>query len=76
MRTTGFDRAQRGTIIAGIAAFVMIIVVMQLWLFTVTMEAFLGGESGIALPAAFASLASFLLNLGLFFYVRRLATGK
>jgi uncharacterized membrane-anchored protein len=76
MKTTGFDRAQRGTIITGIAAFVVIIVVMQLWLFTVTMEAFLGGESGIALPAALASLASFLLNLGLFFYVRRLATGK
>jgi uncharacterized membrane-anchored protein len=72
MNMTGLNRNQRGTIIAGIAAFVMIIVVMQLWLFTVTMEAFLGGESGIALPAALASLASFLLNLGLFFYVRGL----
>ena len=69
MKTKGFDRSQRGTIIGGIGAFVTIIVVMQLWLFTVTMEAFLGGESGIAFPAALASLATFLLNLGLYFYV-------
>jgi uncharacterized membrane-anchored protein len=72
MKTKGFDRSQRSTIIAGIAAFVAIIVVMQLWLFTVTMKAFLGGESGIAFPAALASLATFLLNLGLYFYVRAL----
>jgi hypothetical protein len=72
MKTTGFVRTQRSIIIAGIAAFVMIIVVMQLWLFTVTMEAFLGGDSEVAFPAALASLASFLLNLGLFFYVRGL----
>jgi uncharacterized membrane-anchored protein len=72
MKTKGFDRNQRATIIEGIGAFVAIIVVMQLWLFTVTMEAFLSGQSGIALPAALASLATFLLNLGLYFYVRAL----
>lgn len=67
-----FAQSQRSTIISGITCFVSIVVVMQLWLLTVTMEAFLGGENGIVWPAAIASLLCFLLDGGLFLYVRRL----
>jgi hypothetical protein len=64
---TQFARKQRVTIISGIAAFQMIIVLLQLWLFTTTMETFLAGYQETALPAALASAACFALNGGLFF---------
>jgi hypothetical protein len=72
MRLTQFARKQRVTIIAGIAAFQTIIVLLQLWLFTVTMETFLAGHQETELPAALASLVCFALNGGLFLYLRGL----
>jgi hypothetical protein len=59
MRISQFARKQRATIISGIAAFQMIIVLLQLWLFTTTMETFLAGHQETALPAALASLLCF-----------------
>ena len=47
---TQFARKQRVTISSGIAAFQMIIVLLQLWLFTTTMETFLAGYQETALP--------------------------
>lgn len=52
--------------------FVVILVVLQLWLLTATMNAYLGGDEGVVWPAAAASLACFLLNLGLLRYLGRL----
>jgi len=43
-------------------AFVLILVVLQLWLLTATMNAHLGGDDGVVWPAAFASLGCVLLN--------------
>ena len=48
---------------------VLMIVVLQLWLLTATMEAYLGGERTILLPAALASLGCFGLVLGLLRYL-------
>jgi hypothetical protein len=70
MRLTQFARRQRFTIISGISAFQMIIVLLQLWLFTATMETFLAGFQETSWPAALASLGCFALNAGLFFYLR------
>ena len=56
----------------GILAMVLVIVLLQLWLITATMEAYLGGDDSIVLPAALASLACLALNLGLFRYLRQL----
>ena len=67
-----FSRDQRLRILAGIVSIVVLIVVLQLWLLTATMNAFLGGDHGVAPPAAEASLVCFLLNLGLLRYVYRL----
>ena len=39
-----FSRDQRTTIIYGMLAFVLVIVVLQLWLLTATMNAYLGGD--------------------------------
>lgn len=67
-----FTREQRMPIVHGMLAFVLILVVLQLWLLTATMNAYLGGDGAVVWPAAFASLLCFLLNVGLLGYLRRL----
>lgn len=72
MSGSRFARTQRLTIVLGILAIVVVITILQLWLFTATMEAHLGGDDSIILPAALASFVCFLLNGGLVFYLRAL----
>lgn len=67
-----FSRAQRTPIIQGMLAFVLILVMLQLWLLTATMNAYLGGDDGVVYPAAAASVGCFVLNVGLLRYLRRL----
>ena len=67
-----FTRDQRSTIVFGMLAFVLCLVVLQLWLLTATMNAYLGGDRSVVLPGAAASLACFLLNLGLLRYLYRI----
>jgi hypothetical protein len=67
-----FTRDQRAPVVYGMLAFVIIIVMLQLWLLTATMNAFLGGDAAVIWPAAFASLACLLLNLGLLWFLRRM----
>lgn len=67
-----FSRDQMQTIVYGILAIVLMIVVLQLWLLTATMNAFLGGEDAVVLPAALASIVCFLLNAGLLWYLYRM----
>jgi hypothetical protein len=64
-----FARHQRKTILAGVLCLVMILVILQLWLLTATMDAYLGGDESVLLPAALASIACLALNLGLLWYV-------
>ena len=67
-----FTREQRTTIVNGVLCLLLILVVLQLWLFTATMNAFLGGDEGVILPAALASLVCFGLNIGLVRYVYKM----
>jgi uncharacterized protein DUF6755 len=64
-----FTRQQRMTVISGMLAFVLMLVVLQLWLLTATMNAYLGGDDRVIWPAAGASLACFVLNAGLLRYL-------
>jgi len=64
-----FTRDQRTTIVYGMLAFVLMLVVLQLWLLTATMNAYLGGDESIIWPAALASLTCLLLNAGLLRYL-------
>jgi len=66
-----FTREQQTTVVFGMLAFVVILVVLQLWLLTATMNAYLGGDDGVVSPAAIASLVCLLLNLGLLRYLGR-----
>jgi hypothetical protein len=65
----GFSRSQKTTIVNGIVAIVLIIVVLQLWLLTATMHSFLGGEESVILPALGGSLVCLGLNAGLLWYI-------
>ena len=64
-----FTRDQRTTVVYGMLAFVLMLVVLQLWLLTATMNAYLGGDESVVWPAAGASLLCFLLNAGLLRYL-------
>ncbi len=71
MKPKTFAIQQRSTIVLCILCIVLVLVVMQLWLLTATMEAYLGGDSSIVWIAALASLGLFGLNFGLLhFYLR------
>jgi hypothetical protein len=58
-------RSQKTTIFGGIGLIVALLVVLQLWLLTATMNAWLGGDSSVVWPAMLASLGCFGVNLWL-----------
>lgn len=66
------NRDQLSTVIYGILCIVLILLVLQLWLLSATMNAYLGGDDSIVWPAAWASIACFLLNAGLLWQVFKL----
>ena len=67
-----FTRQQRTTIVHAMLAFVLMLVILQLWLLTATMNAFLGGDESVIWPAAAASAVCLALNAGLLRYLYRL----
>jgi hypothetical protein len=67
-----FSREQRTTIIYGMLVFVLIVVVLQLWLLTATMNAWLGGDDSVVWPAAAVSAGGLALNVGLLKYLGRI----
>ena len=67
-----FSRQQKTTIVFGILSGVLMMVVLQLWLLTATMNAFLAGQEKVIIPAAVASIVCFLVNLALLSYIYRM----
>jgi hypothetical protein len=62
-------RQQRMTIVNGMLTFVVVLVILQLWLLTATMNAYLGGDDSVIWPAAGASVLCLGLNAGLLRYL-------
>jgi hypothetical protein len=67
-----FSRDQKTTIVHGMLVFVLIVVILQLWLLTATMNAWLGGDDAIVWPAAAVSASGLALNLGLLMFLHRI----
>lgn len=67
-----FSRDQRATIVSGMIVFVLIVVILQLWLLTATMNARLGGDDSVVWPAMAVSASGLGLNVGLLIYLRRI----
>jgi uncharacterized membrane protein YeaQ/YmgE (transglycosylase-associated protein family) len=64
-------RSQGTTLFTAILVLVATAVVVQLWLLTVSMEAFVSHESRILIPAAIGSTILLAVNAGLLRYVFR-----
>ncbi len=67
-----FARSQRMTMVNGTLVLAIVLVVLQLWLLTATVNAYLGGDRSTAVPAALASLACLGVNLWLLRYLYKL----
>ena len=65
------SRSERMTILTGIVSLMTVILVLQLWLLTATMNAWLGADEDVVWPAFFASAGCLLLGLGLLRYLFR-----
>lgn len=72
MRKGASARAHRMTIVNAMLVFVIILVVIQLWLLTATLNAYLGGDRAIAIPGALASCACLAINLLMLRHLYRL----
>ncbi len=72
MRKKTFTREQRANIVLGMLGFVLIGVILQIWLLTATMNAWLGGDDAVVWPAAAASIVCLAANVGLLRYLNRL----
>jgi hypothetical protein len=70
-----FSRQQKTTIVYGMLCLILVLVILQLWLLTATMNAFLGGDYAVVWPAATVSVVCLLLNLGLLKYLYALDKG-
>jgi len=67
-----FTRERKLTIINAILIFVVLIVILQLWLLTASMNALLGDDHAVLIPAALVSLGCLGLNAGLLWFVYRI----
>lgn len=71
-RAPKLARSQRLGIVTAMLAIVVLIVTLQLWLLTASVNAYLGGDTSVTLPAAAVSLMCLGLNIGLLRYLYRL----
>jgi hypothetical protein len=62
-------RRQGTTLFTFVCALVGTLVILQLWLVAASLEALFSEDIGVLVPAAGASLALFLANGGLLWYV-------
>lgn len=59
------------TAIDGAMALIIVLLIVQMWLLTATLEAFLAGHQDVPVPAAILSGLMFLACLGLYAFVDR-----
>jgi hypothetical protein len=60
------------TAIDGAMALIVVLLLVQIWLLTTTLETFLAGYKETALPAAIVSGVLFAPSLGLYFFIDRI----
>jgi hypothetical protein len=63
---------RRITALDGIAALLILLLIVQIWLLSATLDAFLAGHSDAALPGAITSGAIFAAVAGLYRFVQRI----
>ena len=64
-------RARALTAVDGALALVAVLLVVQMWLLTATLETYLAGHHGAAVPGAIVSGLLFAAGVGLYVFVLR-----
>lgn len=73
MSTPQFHRRrQKSAVFVGLLLFALILFLIQLWLFVMVLENMLGGKTGMAVPAAIASVGLLIVNVWMLLGVSRL----
>ncbi len=73
MRASRFSRQSRGlTAMDGAMALIVILLMVQIWLLSATLDAYLAGHREVALPGALVSGVLFAACSGLYLFVHRL----
>src|SRR5262245_11218957 len=68
-------RKQGLTAIDGALALIVILLIVQMWLLTATLESYLAGHHDVVLPAVIISGVLFLICAGLYLFVRHVDVG-
>jgi hypothetical protein len=63
--------SRRLSAITGALALIAILLVVQMWLLTATLEAYLAGHADVALPGAIASGVLLLASIALYMFLER-----
>jgi hypothetical protein len=66
------EMRRRTTAIDGTAALVILLLMVQIWLLSATLDAYLAGHTDAALPGAVCSGLIFAATAGLYWFVHRL----
>jgi hypothetical protein len=62
-------RRQGLGLITALCLLIGVVLIIQLWLVSAALDALLGGDNSVLVPSAIVSLALFLLDAGLLWYV-------
>jgi hypothetical protein len=64
---------QRGTTaLDGVAALIILLLMVQVWLLSATLDAYLAGHTDAALPGAVCSALIFAATAGLYWFAQRI----
>ena len=63
---------RRTTALDGVAALLILLLMVQIWLLSATLDAYLAGHTDAALPGAICSRLIFAATAGLYWFVQRL----
>lgn len=69
-------RRRRRTVIDAAVVFIVLILMVQMWLLTATLESFLAGHSGVALPGVIISAILFAGCFALYRFVIGIDSGS
>ncbi len=58
--------------ITGAMALIVVLLMVQIWLLTATLQAYLSGDRSAALPATIFSVVIFAICIGLYLFIDRL----
>lgn len=67
---------RRITALDGTAALLILLLIVQVWLLSATLDAYLAGHSDAALPGAVCSGLIFAASAGLYGFVQRIDRGR